>query len=210
MTVTIFGATGMVGLQLVKHALHKGFTVKAFGRNVFTTAFPKNENLQLIQGAMLDKEQVRHAVKGSDAVLSALGGAYNGTDKSRSLGMKNIVEQMDHEGVKRIIAVGGMGILDAPGGGLLMDEKYYPQEYIPVSMEHFEAYQSLKNSSLNWAMVCAPEIVNAEVTGIYETAADTNPAQSRYKINVGDLSLFMLNELQKNEYSKKRVGISNK
>ncbi len=210
MTVTIFGATGMVGLQLVKHALHKGFTVKAFGRNVFTTAFPNNENLELIQGAMFDEEQVRLAVKDSDAILSALGGAYNGTDKSRSLGMKNIVEQMEKEDIKRIIAVGGMGILDAPGGGLLMDEKYYPPEYIPVSMEHFEAYQMLKNSTLNWTMVCAPEIVNAEVSGMYETAADINPTQSRYKINVGDLSLFMLKELEKNAYSKKRVGISNK
>jgi len=195
---------------LVKHALHKGFTVKAFGRNVFTTSFPNNENLQLIQGAVFDEEQVRNAVKGSDAVLSALGGAYNGTDKSRSLGMKNIVEQMEKEDIKRIIAVGGMGILDAPGGGLLMDEKYYPPEYIPVSMEHFEAYQILKNSSINWTIVCAPEIVNAEVTGMYETAADTNPAQSKYKINVGDLSLFMLKELEKNTYSQKRVGISNK
>ncbi len=210
MTVTIFGATGMVGMQLVKQALHKGFTVKAFGRNVFTTTFPQNENLQLMQGAMFDEEQVRNAVRGSDAVLSALGGSYTGTDKSRSLGMKNIVEQMEKEDIKRIIAVGGMGILDAPAGGLLMDEKYYPPEYIPVSLEHFEAYQILKNSTLNWTMVCAPEIVNAEVTGLYDSTADTNPAQSRYKINVGDLSLFMLKELEKNAYSKKRVGISNK
>ena len=35
MTITIFGATGMVGKQLVQQALFKGYTVKAFGRNVF-------------------------------------------------------------------------------------------------------------------------------------------------------------------------------
>ena len=41
-----------------------------------------------------------------------IGGAMDGTDKSRSLGMKNIVQQMQRAGVDRIISVGGLGILD--------------------------------------------------------------------------------------------------
>jgi putative NADH-flavin reductase len=209
MTVTIFGATGMVGLELVKQALYKDFTVKAFGRNVFTTNFPRSENLNLVQGALFDEEQVRHAVRGSDAILSALGGAFDGTDKSRSLGMKNIVEQMQKENLKRIIAVGGMGLLDAPGGGILMDEKDYPPEFLPVGREHLKAYEYLKNSSLDWTFVCAPNLINAEVTGIYETAANVNPQNSKFRINIGDLAMFMLAELQKNDYIRKRVGISN-
>lgn len=209
MTLTIFGATGMVGLELVKQALFKGFAVKAFGRNVFTTKFPRDENLHLVQGALFDGDQVRHAIRGSDAVLSALGGAFDGTDKSRSLGMKNIVEQMQKEGVQRIIAVGGMGLLDAPGGGILMDEKDYPKEFLPVGREHLKAYEYLRNSSLNWTFVCAPNLINAEVTGIYETSANKNPPNSKFRINIGDLAMFMLNELQKNEYPNKRVGISN-
>jgi putative NADH-flavin reductase len=209
MTVTIFGATGMVGLELVKQALYKDFTVKAFGRNVFTTNFPRSEKLHLVQGALFDGEQVRHAVRGSDAVLSALGGAFDGTDKSRSLGMKNIVEQMEKEKLQRIIAVGGMGLLDAPGGGILMDEKDYPPEFLPVGREHLKAYEYLKNSSLDWTFVCAPNLINAEVTGIYETAANVNPPESKFRINIGDLAMCMLAELQNNDYSRKRVGISN-
>jgi putative NADH-flavin reductase len=209
MTVTIFGATGMVGMELVKQALYKDFTVKAFGRNVFTTNFPRNENLHLVQGALFDEEQVRHAVRGSDAVLSALGGAFDGTDRSRSLGMKNIVEQMQKENLQRIIAVGGMGLLDAPGGGILMDEKDYPPEFLPVGREHLKAYEYLKNSSLDWTFVCAPNLINAEVTGIYETAANVNPQNSKFRINIGDLAMFMLAELHKNDYIRKRVGISN-
>ncbi len=209
MILTIFGATGMVGLELVKQALHNGHTVKAFGRNVFTTEFPRNDNLQLVHGALFDEEQVQHAIKGSDAVLSALGGAFDGTDKSRSLGMKNIVEQMEKEKINRIIAVGGMGVLDAPGGGILMDERDYPAEYLPVGMEHLQAFRFLEKSSLNWTFVCAPDLVNAPATGTFETAADVNPPGSKLRINVGDLCLFMLAELGKNKYVKKKVGISN-
>lgn len=209
MIVTIFGATGMTGTQLVKQALFLGHTVKAFGRNVFNTNFPRNENLELIQGALFDEEQVRHAVRGSDAVLSALGGSFDGTDKSRSLGIKNIIKQMQKEGIQRIIAIGGMGILDAPAGGLLMEDPDFPAEYLPVSLEHFKAYEYLKNSSLNWTMVGAPDLVNAEASGTYKKAANNNPADSTLRINTGDLALFILSELQKNEYLKKRVGISN-
>ncbi len=209
MTLTIFGATGMVGLELVKQALHNGHTVKAFGRNVFTTNFPRDEKLQLVQGALFDGAQVRNAIKGSDAVLSALGGAFDGTDKSRSLGMKNIVEQMDKAKVSRIIAVGGMGVLDAPGGGLLMDESDYPQEYLPVGMEHLLAFRSLEKSTLKWTFVCAPNLINAAATGEFVALADENPPNSKFRINIGDLSLFMLSELEKGQYINKRVGISN-
>ncbi len=209
MTLTIFGSTGMVGLELVKQALHMDFSVKAFGRNVFTTKFPRNDKLQLVQGAMFDEDQVKNAVKGSDAVLSALGGAFDGADKSRSLGIKNIVAQMEKTGVKRIIAVGGMGVLDSPEGGILMDEKDYPPEYLPVGQEHLKAFQALQASSLDWTFVCAPDLINAPATGVYETAANINPANTKLRINIGDLCLFMLNEVQKNQFLKQKVGISN-
>jgi putative NADH-flavin reductase len=209
MTLTIFGATGTVGLELVKQALHNDHTVKAFGRNVFTTNFPRNDKLQLVQGALFDGGQVRHAIKGSDAVLSALGGAFDGTDKSRSLGMKNIAEQMEIEKVSRIIAVGGMGVLDAPGGGLLMDEPDYPQEYLPVGMEHLQAFRFLEKSKLKWTFVCAPNLINAPATGEFVAMADVNPPNSKFRINIGDLALFMLSELEKGQYINKRVAISN-
>src|SRR5580698_8532855 len=95
MQLTIFGATGLVGKQLVQQALFKGYKVKAFGRNVFTEDFPKDNNLELIHGALFDEGEVYKAIKGSDAILSSLDGGTDGTDKSRSLGMKNIIKQME-------------------------------------------------------------------------------------------------------------------
>jgi putative NADH-flavin reductase len=209
MTLTIFGATGMVGQQLVQQALHMGHVVKAFGRNVFTSHFPENKNLQLIQGALFDEKEVLNAITGSDAVLSVLGGPVDGADKTRSLGMKNIVTQMGIAGLKRIVAVGGMGVLNAPDGGFLLDKESYPPQFLSVGREHLKAYEFLKSSSLDWTFVCPPDIINADVTGEFQTASDTPPEINNYKINSGDLTLFMLNELQKKEYIQKRVGISN-
>ncbi len=209
MILTIFGATGTVGKHLVKQALLMGHTVRAFGRNVFTSNFAENEKLVLIQGALFDAKEVYQAVKGSDAVLSALGGAVDGSDKTRSLGIKNIVAQMEKANVKKLVAVGGMGVLNAPDDTLMLDDENYPPEYIPVGLEHLKAYGILKASSLDWTFVGAPDIADAEVTGSYHTTADYPPKPNHYRIKAGDLAMFMLNELQKKEYSKKRVGISN-
>ena len=209
MIVTIFGATGLVGKYLVKQALHKGYTVKAFGRNVFTAGFDEYENLHLVTGALFDRQQVADAVSGSNAVLSALGGAFDGTDKSRSLGMKNIISQMETIGVKRIVSVGGMGSLDNEEDEIILNTPAFPKQFLAVGKEHYKAYEYLKASSLEWTILCPPDILNADVTGIYHTAANHLPVPNNFKINAGDLAMCMLNEITKNEYLHQRVGISN-
>jgi uncharacterized protein len=209
MKLIIFGATGMVGKQLVQQALFKKNHVKAFGRNVYTTDYLETENLQLLQGALFDEGEVLNAVKGCDAVVSAIGGSVDGTDKTRTLGMKNIIKQMQKAGVKRIIAIGGLGVLNADENSLLVDKEDYPAEYKAVGLEHKKAYEILNESSLDWTFVCSPNIINAGPTGSYTTKADYPPEPNNYKINAGDLAMMMLNELEKNEYIKQRVGISN-
>ena len=209
MKIVIFGATGMVGTELVKQALYNGHSVKAFGRNVFTGNLPKDDKLELVQGALFDAGQVRQAIKDCDAVLSALGGAINGTDVTRSLGMKNIVEQMQETGVNRIIGIGGLGILNYNEIRLLMDQKDFPPVYLPVSIEHKKALEYLQNSKLQWTFVCPPEIINAPATGVFHTKADYPASPNNLRINVGDLALFMFKELQQDQYLQHRVGISN-
>ena len=209
MIITIFGATGMVGKELVKQALFKNHLVKAFGRNVFTAGFTENKNLQLVQGALFDDRQVLDAIKGSDAVLSALGGDIGGTDKTRSLGMKHIVAQMKKAAVNRIVAIGGKGCLTGNDDKLIMDAPGFPPEYLPVSYEHLKAYEYLEESGLSWTFVCPPDIMNEGPTGIFKTAAGQMPAGGNDTINAGDLALFMLKELEKNDFVQSRVGISN-
>jgi hypothetical protein len=209
MKLIIFGATGMVGKQLVKQALHNGHAVKAFGRNVFTEFETDTKNLELVKGALFDAGEVADAIKGCDAVLSALGGGFDGTDKTRTLGIKNIIAQMQKNNVQRIIAVGGLGVLNADEETLIIDTAGYPKEYIAVGKEHQQAYEYLKESNLNWTFVCSPDIIDQDATGSFTTNANYPPEQNNYKINSGDLALFMLGELEKNEYVKQRVGISN-
>ncbi len=210
MNIVVFGATGQVGKQIVKQALFHEYHVTAFGRNVFTEFNMDEKNLELIKGGVFDEDEVLDAVKGCDAVLSALGGSFDGTGKSRSLGIKNIIAQMQKAGVKRIVALGGMGILNFDENTLVIDTEDYPKEYILVGEEHRKAYEYLKDSGLDWTFVCSPDIINADATGEFITSANYPPEPNKYKINAGDLALFMLNEVSKNNYVRERVGISEK
>lgn len=209
MTIIVFGATGMVGKQLVQQALFNGHTVKAFGRNVFTELDMEAKNLELVKGALFDEKEVYNAIKGCDAVLSALGGSADGTDKTRTLGIKNIITQMKKAGVKRIVAVGGLGVLNADENSLLIEQEDYPKQYLAVGLEHKKAYEYLNDSGLDWTFVCCPDILDQPATGGFITNANYPPDPNNYKINAGDLAMFMLNEVKKNEYIKLRVGISN-
>lgn len=209
MTIIVFGATGTVGKQLVQQALFNGYHVRAFGRNVYTTDYLQTENLKLVQGALFDEGEVLHAIKGSDAVFSAIGGSRDGVDKARTLGIKNIIKQMQKAGVKRIIAVGGSGILNADENTLLVDHEDYPKKYLVVGKEHQKAYEYLKESDLDWTMIGSPEIINNGPTGSFITKANYEPEPNKDHINAGDLAMFMLNELERNEFIRQRVGISN-
>jgi len=209
MKIIIFGATGLVGMQLVKQALYDGHYVKAYGKNVFTSNLPESKELEVIQGALFDANEVQKAIKGCDAVLTALGGNEDGLDVTRSLGMKNIVAQMQKLKVQRIIGVGGIGILNADENDLIMDTPEFPPENISVSLEHLKAYNFLKESSLSWSFVCPPEIIDAAPTGIFTTKANYPPAKNKFRINSGDLALFMLKEITDKKYLNQMVGISN-
>ena len=139
-----------------------------------------------------------------------MGGSFDGKDKTRSLGIKNIIAQMEKANVHRIIALGGMGILNADkSGNLLLHSHSYPAEYLPVGLEHEEAYNYLRHSALNWTFICSPDIIDADATGNFVTNKDFLPEPNHNKINAGDLAFFMLKELHDNEFVKHRVGISN-
>ncbi len=210
MIITVFGATGQVGKRIVRYALAKGHTVRAFGRNVTDLIDEdlRNDQLEVIKGFVFEEEDVMNAVRGADAVLSALGGSFDGVDKTRSLGIKNIVTQMQKAGVQRIVALGGSGTLDAPDGGFIMDQPGFPEQFLPVAREHTQAFLHLQNSMLDWTFVCAPTINDEDASGDYITNDTYPPTPNKNFITAGDIADFMIREVEQPEHVKQRVGLS--
>lgn len=196
---------------MVKQALAQGHTVKAFGRNVKSLIDEDlaSERLEAIKGSVFEPTEVRSAVKGSDAVISVVGGSFDGLDRTRSLGIKTIIAQMAATGVNRIVALGGLGILNADEQTLLIDNPGYPEEFKPVGKEHLQAYLYLKESDLDWTFVCAPNIGDKNATGKYHTNKNYPPIPNSGNITAGDLAAFIIDETTNNQFVQLRVGISN-
>jgi putative NADH-flavin reductase len=157
---------------------------------------------------VFDQKEVRKAIERADVVMSAIGGASDEGDRTRSLGIKTMIAGMKDTGVKRIIGIGGMGILNSDDGKYIFEGDDFPKQYLAVSREHFQAFQYLEDSGLDWTFVCPPQILDAPVTTAYHTNKNF-PAAGINKINAGDLADFMLKEMTGNEYLRCRVGISN-
>ena len=211
MIITVFGATGQVGRRVVSMALAQSHHVRAFGRNIESLIDKDlaDDHLTAIKGYVFDEAEVYEAVKGADAVLSALGGARDGADKTRSLGVKNIVAQMQKANVNRIITLGGMGSLKSDEHEYIMNRPGYPAVFLPVSKEHLQVYHLLKASKLQWTFIGAPDILDIAADGNYITSADYPPATGIHKINAGNIADFMLKEITEGRYLQQRVGISN-
>ena len=209
MIITVFGATGQVGKRIVRIALALDHTVRAFGRNVdkLIDEDLRNDKFEAIKGYVFDEAEVLNAVAGCDVVLSALGGDFRSNDKTRSLGIKNIIAQMEKARVKRIVSVAGMGILNDDEYGYRLNRPDYPAVFKFVSGEHFQAYEYLKASQLDWTIVCPPDIKDEDASGNYNINIDYRPVPYNNRVNAGDIAGFMLKAIELNELVYKRVGI---
>jgi putative NADH-flavin reductase len=212
MLVTVFGAAGKVGSRIVRAALSLGHEVRAFGRSIdgMIDEDIRNERLTAIKGYVFEQAEVYDAVKGANAVLAALTGGPDDTDKTISLGIKNIISQMRKAGVERIIAVGDAAILKDDEYGYSLNEPDYPADLKPIAFEYLKAYEHLDKSTLEWTFICCPDVIDLEANGEFVTNEDYAPNPNLFHISAGNLALFMIEEMKENRYSKKRVGISDK
>lgn len=205
--IIVFGASGRVGKKLVEYALDDKYQVAAFVRNPDNLKI-KHTNLEIFIGDVFNTIEVEKAIKGKDFVLSALSGRSTKPDYSvLSVGMKNIIAGMEKSGIQRVISVAGAGILDDPEYGLRRNRPKYPEIFKLVSAENWKVYEALQKTSVNWTMVCAPEMPEEDRTGIYRATNDYLPIDGK-RISAEDVADFILKNLETETTYKKRVGIA--
>jgi putative NADH-flavin reductase len=209
MHITVFGANSITGKQLIIQALAKGWQVTAYDRDISSLIDKdlRTDELHAIKGYAFDHKGVSEALKNADAVVSLIGGGLDGVDHSRSLGNKNIIQQMEAAGIQRIIVLGGYGILDA-GDRYILDTPDYPVSLQALGAELLRVYHSLQASSLNWTIVCPENIIDEDGNRQYLAADDQMPDAGKPGIAAGDLADFILQAISSDIYLKKRAGIT--
>ena len=173
-----------------------------FARDVSATP----EGVRAIAGDVRDRDAVREALDGQDAVASALGTPPGGTvDDTLSAGTGTLVAAMREAGVDRIVAVGAAGVLDAPGGGLRLEAPGFPPFLRAVAAEHRRVHGTLADSDLTWTLVCPPNMPDGAATGDARIERDRLP-EGGERVTTGDVAAFVVRALE--EGPNGRVGIA--
>ena len=205
MNILILGATGRVGSQLVNYALHDKHHVTALVRSPEKIQI-NNEHVTIIRGNVLNKEDIERAMHGIDVVISTLN-----TDGAKTLSesMPHIIEAMENEGIQRIITVGTAGILQSRTTPDLL--RYQSSEskrkLTRAAEDHHKVYDLLKQSSLQWTIVCPTYLPDGDRLGEYRVERDYLPVDGA-KIHVSDTAEFTYKQINSNKYIKSRVGIA--
>src|SRR4029079_12260088 len=127
----VIGASRGIGLETVKAALLAGHSVRALAR--LAASIPiQNTKLEKVSGDALDADTIRNALKDVEAVIQTLGvdiaprAIFHPTTLF-SHSTRSLVDVMKAAGVKRLIAVTGLGAGDSRGhGGFLYDAVAFP------------------------------------------------------------------------------------
>lgn len=203
MKLAIFGATGRVGSEILKHALEEGHQVTALQRS---PKLDKHPNLETVFGNVREGKDVERTIAGTDAVFSALG-----TDKKTTLtdALPFIIESMERHGIKRIITIGTAGILNSrlEEGKLRYQGGDSNRKMTFAAEEHEKAYRLLEQSDLEWTIVCPTYLPDGEAKGGYRVEKDFLPEGGK-EISTGDTAEFAYQQLGDSAYVRSRVGIA--
>ena len=205
MNILILGSTGRVGSQIVTYALRDRHNVTVLVRTPEKIQI-NNENLTILQGNVLNKDDIVRAMHGIDVVISALN-----TDGTTTLteSIPIIIEAMENEGIQRIITIGTAGILQSRTSPNLL--RYQSSESkrksVRAANEHHQVYNNLKQSTLEWTIVCPTYLPDGERIGKYRVDRNFLP-EGGVQISVSDTAEFTFNQIKTSDYIKTRVGIA--
>ncbi|NTW49798.1 MAG: SDR family oxidoreductase [Chlorobiales bacterium] len=203
MKLLIIGATRGVGFELLKLALEQNHTVTALVRDPGRLPI-QHERLRVLKGDILNLDSVTAATENQEAVFTCVGITPTiFTVSTFSEGIKNVLTAMQAKGVKRLIAVTGMGAGDSKGhGGVLYDFLFQPLVLKSIYEDKDREEELIKASPVDWVIVRPGMLTNGELTGKYRAFTDLTGITAG-SISRKDVADFLLKQLGSNEYLRK-------
>ncbi|MER6477802.1 NAD(P)-dependent oxidoreductase [Streptomyces filamentosus] len=211
MKLTVFGATGGIGQEIVRQALGAGHEVTAVVRDPARLAVT-GERLVVHRADLGDAEALRPAVAGRDAVLSGLG-ARSRADAVGGIAARltrPVLAAMEAEGVRRLVVVSAAPVGPAAAGEGLLDKavlavvgSVLKDVYADLRVMESE----LAAGAADWTSVRPPRLTNGPLTGRYRTVVGGTPPRGR-TLARADAAHAMLAALDDPSTVRQGVGVA--
>lgn len=209
MKLTVFGATGGIGRELVRQGLAAGHEVTAVVRDPARLTVT-GERLEVVRADLSDAEVLRPAVAGRDAVLSGLGPRGRKDAGIAARLTRTVVAAMEAEQVRRVLAVSA-----GPVGPLPVDDGFLDRSMrgivsavlkdVYADLSEMEA--ELAAGATDWTVVRPPRLQDKPLTGVYRVVVGGFPARGRF-ISRADVAHAMLGMIGDAGVVKQGVGVA--
>jgi putative NADH-flavin reductase len=196
MRLTVFGATGGIGTELVKQALARAHEVTAVVRDPARLAVPPTTALTVLTADVMDSAAIKPALDGADAAASALGPRRGGPPTILTDSMRAILAAMSATGTKRLVAISASGFFVEQGEGVLTHYIAKPllRRILRNNVNdtrHME--QLITTSPTDWTIIRPAQLTNAERRP-YKTAMDRYVGPRIARADVADAILNALTD----------------
>lgn len=192
----VLGATGGTGQHIVSQAVERSYDVAVLARSAEKAG--KLKGAEVVVGDALDATALRRALEGRDAVVSALGTPMSPLREATLLSSATrvLVDAMQAENVRRLVAVTGIGAGDSAGhGGFLFDRLIFPLLLRHVYADKNRQEAIVRASGLDWVLV-RPSVLNNRTESQPTRAIEDLSRFHGGTISRADVARFVLDQVQ--------------
>lgn len=212
MKVTVFGGSGNIGRFVVADLLATGHKVTAYVRNPAKLGI-HHAGLITVTGELSDAQRIRQAVRGADAVISALGPSLKrgATGTPITNGTENIVAAMATQNVRRYIGLATPSVPDEH------DKPTVKAKVLPLMAgtmfpnaltELVGMTQAVTQSGLDWTIARITRPTNGKPKGAVR-AGFLGQDKVGSAMTRADIAAFLVTQLTDDRFSRAAPAISN-
>ena len=208
MKLLVLGATGGIGLEIMRQAAERGHKMTAFVRAPERLK-SIGARFGVIQGDPLSSAELARAIEDHDAILSGFGPrvpiAKTDSTLLHRFGVA-LSDAMEKVGIRRAIIVSTAFLFKdsiIPPTNLV-GKLFFPNMVADATeMESF-----FQKSGLDWTLVRPPRLTNGRRRGRYRVREGHLPGFG-FTISRADVAAFMIRTAENRTFIRKVVGISN-
>jgi uncharacterized protein YbjT (DUF2867 family) len=193
MIVTVLGANGKSGVEVVRQVLEAGHSVHAVVRRA--DSLPPRPGLEVFVGDVTDPAVVVKASQGTDAIISALGSLKV---PLMTPAVKAVIAASESTGVKRFVLMSAYVVLrDRLRPGLRLASRLGMKMAID---DKTASEMLLKNSDLDWTIAYVSTLTDRPGSGRVREVPPTEKLGMRHRISRADSATWMLKSVSRKAY----------
>ena len=208
MKVVVLGATGGIGLEIVRQAMEHGHSVTAFVRSPERLK-PFENRIAVQQGDLLSSSELEQAIEGHDAVLSGFGPRVPVAKSDANLlgdFAVALTNAMQRSSVKRVVVVSTAFLFK---DSILPPTYLFGRLFFPgVVIDAAAMERTFSGSGLDWTIVRPPQLTDKPHTGRYRVREGHLP-RFGFKISRADVADFFVKTVEDRASVGKIIGTSN-